>query len=310
MKLDRLLRMIMLLLDRKKVTAQELAEELAVSVRTVYRDIDTLSSAGIPVVSYQGANGGISLIENYRIDKHFLKEEEFTSLSAALKSLLTAYEDPSAKTVLEKISHIVGKEATEDYLFIDDSPWGQDEHLKQKRTFLKTAIETNTCVEIVYGNRTVIPRIIEPHTLVQKGRSWYVYSYCLQRQAFRLFKLARIKDLQWNEQTFQRKEVDVSELPWDKDWYDHKMITLTLTYQADIYEKMEELFGVEAVDAEKQIVTLQLPENQWLYGFLLSFSDKIEVLEPKHIREIIQQQARNIFNMYKTLQTVVRFRSL
>nr|WP_313886460.1 WYL domain-containing protein [Bacillus sp. SD088] len=99
---------------------------------------------------------------------------------------------------------------------------------------------------------------------------------------------------------FSEKRVDVSKLPWDKDWYDHKMIILKLTYQADIYEKMEEMFGVEAVDAEKQIVTLQLPENQWLYSFLLSFSDKIEVLEPMHIREIIQQQARNVFKMYKT----------
>lgn len=300
MKLDRLLRMTMLLLDRKKVTAQELAEEFHVSVRTVYRDIDTLSSAGIPVVSYQGANGGISLIEDYRIDKHFLKAEEISSLSLALKSLLTAYEDPNAKSVLEKIRHVANIESKEDYLFIDDSPWGQDVHIKQKRTFLKAAIETSTCVEILYGNGTDTPRMIEPHTLVQKGRSWYVYSYCLQRQAFRLFKLTRIKNLQWSEQTFQRKEVNVSELPWDKDWYDHKVVTLKLAYQQEIREKVEEMFGVEAIDEEKQTVTLKLPEDQWLYGFLLSFSDKIEVLEPTHIREIIQQQARNILNVYKT----------
>ncbi|WP_280516955.1 YafY family protein [Lederbergia sp. NSJ-179] len=190
------------------------------------------------------------MIEGYRIDKHFLKEEELSSLSTALKSLLTAYEDPNAKTVLEKISHIADSEPKVDYLFIDDSPWGQNVHIKQKRTILKQAIETSRRVTIEYANGT--SRVIEPHTLVQKGRSWYVYSYCLQRQAFRLFKLARIKELQLSEETFQRKEVDVSDLPWDKAWYDHQVITLKLAYQQEIREKMEEMFGVEALDTEKK----------------------------------------------------------
>lgn len=300
MKLDRLLRITMVLLDRKKVTAQELAEEFHVSIRTIYRDIDTLSSAGIPVFSYQGANGGIGLIDNYRIDKHFLKAEEITSLSIALKSLLTAYEDPSAKAVLEKIRQIVGHDSEEDYFFIDDSPWGQDVHIKKKRTVLKSAIETSTCVKFLYGNNADSFRTIEPHTLVQKGRSWYVYGFCLQRQAFRLFKLARIKDLHWSEQTFQRKKLELSKLPWDKDWYDHNVITLKLAYQPDIQDIIEEMFGIETIDEENQTVTLQLPENQWLYGFLLSFSAKIEVLDPPHIREIIQQQAKKILDVYKT----------
>lgn len=304
MKLDRLLTMTMTLINRKKVTAQELAELFDVSVRTIYRDVETLSRAGIPVISYQGANGGIALMEGYRVDKHVLTKDEIAAISLALKSVLTSYEDPHAESVLEKITGISEEETklSFDHVFLDYSPWGQSSFLKEKITLLKQAIKSSTCVEFSYssGDGTVTNRIIEPHTLVDKGRSWYVYGFCYTRQAFRLFKLTRIKDVKFCKEGFIRKEIDLSDLPWDKDWFQpEKVISLKLAFNPKIQRLIEEVFGLENIEDDEAIVNVDIPEDEWLYGFILSFADKVEVLEPSYLREIIRERALNTFNLYK-----------
>lgn len=293
-----------MLLNRKKVTAQEFADFFSVSVRTIYRDIDTLSSAGIPVVSYQGANGGIALLEAYKVDKQILTKDEISAISIALKSVLTSYEDLPAKSVLEKLEGISRKEEqfAFDHLVIDDSPWGQNPHLKEKVTLLKQAIQTTTCVSFTYASSEskVTFRVIEPHTLVQKGRTWYVYGYCLLRNAFRLFKLTRVQDLQLGETIFIRKKINEDELPWDRAWYapDH-LVTLKMAFHPDLRLKIEELFGAESIEDDHSVFQIEIPENEWLYGFILSFANKVEVLEPAHIREIIKQKVHQITALYE-----------
>lgn len=304
MKLDRLLTMTMILINRKKVKAQELAELFEVSIRTIYRDIDTLSRAGIPVVSYQGANGGIGLMEGYRMDKHVLTKEELTAISLALKSVLTSYGDPHAEAVLEKITGIAEDEAKQsiEHIFVDYSPWGQNPMLKEKITLLKQAIETTICVEFSYTNSDtkVTNRIIDPHTLVEKGRAWYVYGFCHLRQEFRLFKVIRMKDLQLCKEEFNRKAIRLSELPWDQDWHHpEKIIPLKLAFNPEIRSQIEEMFGLENIVDDQPIVSMEIPENEWLYGFILSFADRIEVLEPAHIRDIVRERAFNIVQLYK-----------
>lgn len=304
MKLNRLLTMTTILINRKRVKAQEFAELFDVSVRTVYRDVDALSSAGIPVVCYQGASGGIGLLEGYRMDRQILTEEELSSISSALKSMLTSYEDFPAKAVLEKIEAVIGNLGSQsyDYLFVDDSPWGQNVYLKEKVKLLKQAITTAICVCFFYSNREgeVTFRNIEPHTLVQKGRNWYVYAYCQLREEFRLFKLARIKNMQLCQESFVRKEVNHTELPWDKAWYaPENIISLKMAFHEGFRYKMEELFGEESIVDGESILIIEIPEDEWLYGFILSFADQVEVLEPVHIREIIKRKARRIAHSYE-----------
>ncbi|WP_102273745.1 helix-turn-helix transcriptional regulator [Cytobacillus massiliigabonensis] len=303
MKLDRLLTMTMILINRKKVTAQEFAELFGVSVRTIYRDVDTLSQAGIPVVSFQGVNGGISLIEGYRMDKQVLTEGELASISMALKSVLTSYQDPHAEAVLEKITGIAegAVKNTSDYIFIDYSPWGTNTFLKEKMTVIKKAIESSVCITFTYGNAggKQSVRTIEPHTLVEKGRSWYVYGYCQLREAFRLFKIARIKELKGCAEKFTRREIDISERPWDKEWNaPENTVQLKLAFQPEHRLMMEEMFGIETIEDDSSIIKVDTPEDEWLYGFILSFGNKVEVLEPLHIREIIARRAKEILESY------------
>lgn len=304
MKLERLLTMTMILINRKKVKAQELAELFNVSVRTIYRDIETLSCAGIPVISQQGVNGGIHLMEGYRVDKQVLTKDELISLSTAIKSALTTYEDSHAEAVLEKLTCIADDQVKQsmDHLFVDFSPWGPNVLFKEHMTTLKNAIESMHCVSFYYstthGEQT--SRIVEPHTIVQKGKTWYLYAYCTLRKDFRLFKLARIKNLLQEETIFERKEVNLSELPWGK-----KMASTTKRRQFSyFFDKaittlVEESFGAEYIDHEQSIINIAIPEDEWLYGFLLSFGHRIKIIEPLYIRDIIQKRAQEIVLLYK-----------
>jgi predicted DNA-binding transcriptional regulator YafY len=304
MKLERLLTMTMILINRKKVTAQELAELFNVSVRTIYRDIETLSCAGIPVISQQGVNGGISLIEGYRVDKQVLTKDELTSLSIAIKSALTTYEDSHAEAVLEKLTSIADSQVRQsiDHLFVDLSPWGPNTVFKEHITMLKKAIESKHYVSFhystTYGQQT--NRVVEPHTLVQKGKTWYLYGYCILRNDFRLFKLARMKNLIQEESTFERKKINLSELPWGKEWHQpQNVVHLVLSFDKAITTLVEESFGAEHIDHEQSMIYISIPEDEWLYGFLLSFGHRIKIIEPLYIRDIIQKRAQEIVHLYK-----------
>lgn len=304
MKLERLLTMTMILINRKKVTAQELAEVFNVSVRTIYRDIETLSCAGVPVISQQGVHGGIRLIDGYRVDKQVLTKDELASLSIAIKSALTTYEDSHAEAVLEKLTGIADDHVKQsiDHLFVDLSPWGPNVLFKEYITILKSAIENKHCVNFTYSKThgELTNRVVEPHTLVQKGKMWYLYGYCMLRKDFRLFKLARIKNLKQADIQFERKEINLSELPWGKEWHKpQNVVDLVIVFDTAITTLVEESFGVENVDHEQSKIFISIPEDEWLYGFLLSFGNRIKIMEPSYIRDIISKRAQEIVELYK-----------
>lgn len=296
--------MTMILINRERVRAQELAETFAVSIRTIYRDIDTLNQAGIPIVIYQGTNGGIGLIEGYKIDKSFLTKEELQAISSALKSVSTSFDDIHTTKVIEKIKSISDDQHTETF-FIDFSPWGGNPQLKDKITLIKTAIHSSVYIRITYKNNVGVGtgRLVEPHTLVLKGQSWYLYGFCSLRKQFRLFKLSRIKDLAMNETEFERKEIQLESLPWDKDWYTpDKMITLKIKFDHILTPKMEELFCIDRIVCTQNgncQIEIEMPEDNWMYGFLLSLMDEIEVMEPSHVRQKLKELSTKIMNQYK-----------
>ncbi|MEK5171996.1 YafY family protein [Heyndrickxia sp. FSL W8-0496] len=304
MKLDRLLAITMVLINQRRVQAQELADMFEVSVRTIYRDIETLNQAGIPIVTYQGQNGGIGLIDGFRMDKNVLTRDELSAISTALKSISTSYQDEHASTILEKIKGLSDSQQPPETFFVDFSPWGGNTLLKGKITSLKRAIEGSLCIQFFYSNNLGEKsyRDVEPHTIVLKGQSWYLYGFCLHRREFRLFKIPRMKDLVISDKTFNRKEVQVDQSPWDKAWYNPKNVTLlTITFQAKHQSIMEEMFGIENVIKDENgrlLVHTEMPEDEGMYSFLLSFSDRIEVLEPLHVRKKLKELLKNMIDKY------------
>lgn len=310
MKIERLLSIVMLLINRRMVRAKELAELFEVSIRTIYRDIDAINQAGIPILTSQGANGGISLMEGYRLDHKLLTNHDFASIVTALPSISTSYGHKSNQLLLEKINSFIPDAHSEQFnrmtkqFIVDFSSWGEQTHLEGKIAQLKLAIEELRPVSFTYcsANGNVTQRIVEPYTLILKKQSWYLYAFCRTREQFRLFKLFRMKDVNMQAENFIRQDISLDDKPWQQDWNaPENLQTVCLRFNNKAKHLAEEWFGVENVVEDengKYVVSVSFPEDHWLYGFILSFGPEVEVLEPEHIRQIIKEMAQRVADLY------------
>lgn len=284
-----------------------------VSVRTIYRDIESINGAGIPIVTYQGANGGIGLMEGYRLDRNVLTDRELADIFTALQSV-SSYSGNEHTLLMEKISSVIPPSQSAAFrskttqLIIDSSPWGIQRILEDKLATLKEALEESVTVTFEYVNAEgqTSQRSVEPYTLVLKGQAWYLYAFCLNRQDFRLFKLLRMKELMKSNQTFIRKEdVDTREMPWSTDYQrvTADVSPIVLHFTAEAKHLAEDRFDAAELEPNADggyKVTIHYPEDGWLYGFLLSFGTSVEVLEPEHIRHKLGELAAGIATKYTT----------
>lgn len=311
MKLDRLVSILVLLLRKEKVQAKELAELFEVSVRTIYRDIEAINLAGIPVVTYQGANGGISIAEGYRLDKSVLTEDEMSTIISTLNGIATTMPDKKYEIIMEKIRNTIPPKQLESMdskikqLIIDFFPWGSGKLLKENVSIIKKAIEDHNLIQFSYidfsANKTV--RIVEPYSLVLKNQNWYLHAWCQKRQDFRIFKLSRVRELTVSEQKFEAKEIKNDILNFDDDWkFSGKTVNLQLLFDKEVENVVFDLFGerLEKQKDGKLLLKTEMPEGHWLYGFILSFGTAVEVIDPPHIREVLADISKNIYIKYSS----------
>jgi len=316
MKIDRLLAIVIMLLNRNIIQAKELADHFEVSVRTIYRDIDAINQAGIPIVTFQGMNGGIGLAQGYRLDRNVLTNDELAAIITALRGMSNSYISESNEQLVEKINSIISParaaefQLKSNHLLIDLSPWGGSGRLEFKVKLIKQAIEQQTRLRFNYSNANgeLTTRIVEPYTLILKGRHWYLEAFCLKRAEFRLFKLLRMKDPILLDQIFTRGTLPLREISIGEEWVSpQNSIEITLCFQKNMQYLAEEWFGIEEIDIQENeniLVRPIFPENEWLYGFILSLGPDVEVLEPLYLRQIIESRAREIANLYgSTKQT-------
>ena len=206
MQESRLFRILYYLLDKGHATAPELAEKFEVSVRTIYRDVDAISSAGIPIYVTTGRNGGIRFLDDYVLDKSFFSDSEKLEILSSLQSL-SAVQYPEVDTVLKKLGAIFQIGLT-DWIDVDFSRWGSVAE-SENRLFrqLKQAILENCEIIFDYYNSTGdgSKRNVYPYKLIYKDKAWYLFAFCLSRNKNRLFRLSRIKNLFLTEVHFERK---------------------------------------------------------------------------------------------------------
>ncbi|MHA6482374.1 helix-turn-helix transcriptional regulator [Paenibacillus sp. strain BS8-2] len=312
MKLERLLSIIILLLNRRMVQAKELAERFEVSVRTIYRDIDAINVAGIPIVTYQGTNGGIGLAEGYRLDRNVLTNDELAAIVTALKSISTSYGNEQHRQLMEKINSVVPLQYSEEFqhktnrVLIDYSPWDGNERLRPKLQLLEEAVDSCRIAGFNYSNAEgqVTHRIVEPHMLIMKGRQWYLKAYCQSKEQFRLFKLKRMKELVIvPERTFVRRDFLMQEgVTGQSPGNQAKSTEFVLRFRADSRHLAEEWFGIEELlplDDGSCQVRKSYPEDEWLYRFILGLGHHAEVLEPPGLRQIIASRAEQAAKIYR-----------
>jgi predicted DNA-binding transcriptional regulator YafY len=215
MRIDRMLSITVMLLNRERIPAKELADKFEVSVRTIYRDIDAINMAGIPIVSYQGNSGGFGIMPNYKLERQLLTFDSMVSILSALKGVNQTLGDESIDGAIEKITSLVPKEKADDLhsmterIVMDILPWGSSRRQRENLQLVHAAIAANKLVEFDYlsDNGSIVNRSVEPMTLVFKGYAWYLFGYCLVRKDFRLFRLTRMRELAILDDSFNRKNV-------------------------------------------------------------------------------------------------------
>lgn len=295
MQNSRLFEIIYFLLNKQKTTARELAEHFEVSVRTIYRDVDCLSVAGIPVLTEKGKGGGISLMEGFVLQNSLLSGEERDRIMMGLQSLRAA-QFPETEEVLAKMGGIFGQ-TDPDWIEVDFSGWGTAE--KEKFVLLKEAVLKKQVISFDYfgANGKKSNRIVEPLRLLYKAKAWYVQAYC-REHGNRMFRTSRIRNAVMTGETFER---DRSELPieLEKDAA-QGCVKISLWIGKEMTYRVYDEFDEETVEEAENgfVVTLCVPEDEWLYGYILSFGPYARVVRPEHVRETIRERIERMLGNY------------
>ncbi|MFR2534416.1 MAG: helix-turn-helix transcriptional regulator [Clostridia bacterium] len=297
MQTNRLFEMVYLLLERKTMTAKELAQRFEVSTRTIYRDVEVLSSANIPIYCSKGKGGGIHLLENFVLDKSILSETEQNQILFALQSLEKLKASDEHQT-LDKM-HRIFKKQSKDWIQIDFSSWGTSKEKDTTFAIIKEAILNCQVITFTYYNTygQQKQRTVEPLQIWFKDKAWYLKAYCREKQDYRIFKIARMKHITKQEETFERTLPKQPEKSWE-------IKTVLLKLQIDkkmayrIYDEFEES-QIQVLENGNFYITVEYPENDWIYGYILSFGEYIQVIEPEYIKEEIKRQLQKTLENYK-----------
>jgi len=291
---NRLFEIVYILLQKKKTTAKELADRFEVSTRTIYRDIEALSSANIPIYMSKGKDGGISILEEYVLNKSILSEEEQKQILFALQSL-EKMNGKTEKDILEKMSTIFNKKVI-DWIKIDFSNWSPS----KENTFqiIKSAILNKRLIEFTYYNSTgeQNTRIVEPLQIWFKDKSWYLISYCRLKKDYRFFKLRRMKKVKLLEEHFEREMPKPNE-----EEKEIKNIILELEISKEMAFRVYDEFDNDQIIKKEDgnfIVKVEFPENEWVYSFILSFGEYVKVISPEYAKNIVKHKLQNTLKNY------------
>ena len=300
MKIDRLIGIITTLQQKKIVTAPYLAEKYEVSRRTINRDIEDICKAGIPIVTTQGANGGISIMEGFSLDTTVFTEQELAAIFAGLKSLDSVSNSASAEKLAQKIG---GSSAIRlaDNMVIDLSSFYKDD-LAAKIDAIKHAMKESKCIAFHYCyNKGEADKQIEPYLIVFKWSDWYVFGFCKERQDFRMYKLRRLRDLQITDESFVVRDIPEEKKQFGAHMTDDCMIAAV--YDASVKYRLVEEYGHNSF-IEQEDGTLYtewgFTKTEAAVEWFLSFGNKVKVLGPPEMVELMKTTVESIKNLYES----------
>lgn len=297
MKIDRLIGIIMILLQQEKATAPELAKRFEVSRRTINRDIEDICKAGIPIITTQGHNGGIAITDNYKVNKTFFTQEELQTVLSGLKGMDSVSKTSYFTKIMEKLSakenHIVA-----DNIIIIDLASHYYEPLAEKISEIKKAILNKHLISFqYYYKKGEGCRQIEPYRLFFKWSSWYVFGYCLDRKDYRLFKLNRLWNLQILEETFLVRNIPDWEIDLNEYFISNKIFHLKAIFSESVKYRLIEEYGVGCYTSYSDgglLFEYDFVSYENMREWVFSFGDKVKLLEPTQLLHDRLQQAKNI----------------
>lgn len=300
MKIDRLIGILSVLLQKDRTTAPELAEMFEVSRRTVNRDIDDLCRAGIPIQTVQGFGGGISIMEGFSMDRTILTSKDMKMITAGLRSLDSVSGSNYYGLLMEKIkpgsSEVI---SGNDSILIDLSSYNKDA-ITPKISVIMDAVEERRILSFEYfAPSGYTHREIEAYYLIYKWSSWYVYGYCLMRKDFRLFKINRMNCVMCGTHTFSPREAEAPDLSIPELYPPE--IAVTAAVDPRFKWRLVEDFGPDCYEEQEDgrlLFSGLFADMEGLTSWILTFGEHIEVLEPAEVRDKLLNIADKMKGIY------------
>lgn len=298
MKDSRLFRILYYILEKGRVTANELSEKFEVSVRTIYRDIDSLSSAGIPIYALQGKGGGIEIAEEFVLSNSLLTEDEKNLIMTSLHNF-DGTGNIFGDGLLTKLSALFKVKNT-NWIEVDFNNWQNNKIKEETFNLLKSAILNKKIISFSYfaTNKDETNRSAKAVRLLFKGQDWYLYAFCLLRNEFRYFKLSRIKNLEILPSSF---DDDYEDVILKKEIKYEKLIRVKVKFDKKVaFRVYDELSPEIREDDDGNLYAqIEMPSDYNLYSYIFSYGEMAEVLEPSEIREKIRDMIEKMKNIYK-----------
>lgn len=309
MKVDRLVSIIMILLDKERIGAQELADMFEVSPRTIYRDIDAINMAGIPVRGASGVGGGFEIMQEYKVDRKVFSTADLSTLLIGLSGLSNMMRGDELVNALAKVKSFIPADKAKDIelrtnqICIDLSPWMGNRNIQAYLEIIQTALQESKLLSFEYvahhGNKTA--RVAEPYQLVLKSSNWYLQGYCHKRNDYRLFRLSRISNLQIQEETFTPRDYQKPILDF-AEMLGTMQTKIKIRIHKSVMDRVLDFCSYKDFSPsgdEHYVVSFPFIENDYYYNMLFSFGNKCECLEPLHIRAEMKRRIHDIATLYE-----------
>ncbi|WP_160679806.1 YafY family protein [Clostridium sp. C8-1-8] len=300
MKVDRLLGIITILLNNEKIKAKYLAEKFEVSIRTIYRDIEDICKAGVPIITFQGGDGGIGIVKEYKLDKSVLTKNELESILIGLKSIQSMFIDKNIDLLLEKLNPKKEDVISINNIIIDLASFHQAS-LKEKIELTRKAIdERRELFFRYYSKEGISEKNIEPYLVIFRLSAWNVLGFCKEDNDFILYKLTRMADIRLSDTIFNVREIPEEKLE-KKDFFNDTYTVTMLIDRSLEYKLIDyiEVSSYEITDDNRIKVDMPYIKYEFIIQLILSMGDKVEVLSPKHVIEDLKIRVENILNKYK-----------
>ena len=297
-----MLKILMQLLSKKKITAKEIAERYEISVRSVYRYVEELTVCGVPIDVARGRYGGLTVADTFRLPTGYFTREEYAAAINALDAMASQVHDKNIISAREKLESRKKNEragsSVSGNIIVDGGTWGDTKKFSDKMLVVEQAVNEAKSLMIDYISREGehSRRVIDPYVLIFKQNVWYVYAFCHTKQDFRTFKIGRIKQASFTGRTFEKREISRSEIPLDFYYSTDKLTSVTLEIEKASLADAEEWLGIDNIEPRGNsfVADVTLPDDSQLVGKILSYGGAIRVLSPKDLKEKVLAAAQKI----------------
>ena len=307
MKYETMIKMLMYLLQKRKITARELAEKYDVSVRSIYRYVEELIISGVPIDIERGRYGGLTIADTYRLPTGYFTRGEYTATINALDAMASQISDENLIAAREKLESRQKSERSEmsvcGNIIVDGGTWGDGKKFTEKMQVCEQAVNECRSIIIEYISREgkKSRRTIDPYVLIYKQNVWYVYAFCHTKQEFRTFKIGRIKYATFTDRTFEKKQFTRDDIDLNFYYNVEELIDVTFKIEKNSLADAEEWLGIENIEpyGNAFIAHASLPDDDLLVNKILSYGGAVTVTAPQELKERVALTAQKISEQYK-----------